>query len=85
MQGRTQKFLSEGDVGKGEDVSCVAVVRSVVFTLAMTARLMVLPPPSLVVASLDKMLYNNYSCLVESDQLQIKEVRSKNSSEKLGN
>ena len=32
---------------------------------------------SLVVASLDKMLRNDYLCLVESGKQQIKEVRSK--------
>ena len=47
-----------------------AVVRSVVF---MTARLVVqLPTYSLVVASLDKMLHDDYLCLVESGKQQIK-------------
>ena len=54
-----------------------AVVRSVVFTTATIARLMVQLPPKLVVASLDKMLHDNYLCLVESNKQQIKEVRSK--------
>ena len=33
--------------------------------------------PSLVVASLDKMLHDDYLCLVESGKQQIKEVRRK--------
>ena len=33
--------------------------------------------PCLVVASLDKMLYDNYSCEVERNKQQIKEIRSK--------
>ena len=33
--------------------------------------------PSLAAVSLDKMLHDDYSCLVESDKQQIKEVRSK--------
>ena len=35
----------------------------------------------LVVASLDKMLYDNYLCLVESHNQRIKEVRNKTQSE----
>ena len=53
------------------------VVRSVVFTTAMIARLWFSSHPSLVVASLDKILHDNYLCLVESNKQQIKEVRSK--------
>ena len=60
------------------------VIRSVVFTTIMIAKLMV-QLLNLVVASLDKMLHDNYLCLVESDKLQIKEDRSKNSTGKLGN
>ena len=57
----------------------------------MTARLVVQLLPkfenlfflkflkNLVVASLDKVLYDKYSCLVESDKQQIKEVKSINS------
>ena len=59
------------------------MVRSVVFTTAMIARLMVQHYPSLVVASLDKMLHDNYLCLVESHKQQIEEVRSKIQAENL--
>ena len=55
------------------------VVRSVVFTTAMIARLLVL----LVVASLDKMLYDNYLCLVKSNKQQIEEVRGQIQAENL--
>ena len=43
----------------------------------MIARLMVHSQPSLVVASLDKMLHDDYLCLVESGKQQINEVRRK--------
>ena len=46
----------------------------------MIARLMVQLPPNLrclVVASFDKILYDNYLCWVESNKQQIDEVRSK--------
>ena len=49
------------------------------YMTAIIARLMVQFSSSLVVASLDKMIHGNYSCLVESNKQQIKEVRSKNS------
>ena len=43
-----------------------AVVWSIVFTTTMIARLMANSQPSLVVASLNKMLHDDYLCLVES-------------------
>ena len=49
-----------------------AVVWSVVFTTTMIAKLMVHSQPSLVVASLDKMLHVDYLCLVKSGKRQIK-------------
>ena len=75
------------------------VVRSVVFTTAMIARLMVQLPPkprccvesnkqhitTPTQASLlrpwNKMLHDNYLCLVESNKQQIKEVGSKTQAE----
>ena len=54
-----------------------AVVRSVVFTTTIIAKLRFNSQLSLVVASLDKMLHDNYLCLEESGKQQIKEVRSK--------
>ena len=53
------------------------MVRSVVFTTNMIARLRFNSQPSLVVASLDKMLHDDYLCLVESGKQQIKEVKRK--------
>ena len=44
----------------------------------MIAKLMVNSNPSLIVASLDKILSDNYLCLVESNKQQIKEIRSRN-------
>ena len=52
------------------------MVWSVVFTTTTIERLMINSQPSLVVASLDKMLHDDYLCLVESSKQQIKEVRS---------
>ena len=54
-----------------------AVVWSVVFTTTMIARLMFNSQVSLVVEYLDKMLHNDYLCLVESGKQQIKEVKKK--------
>ena len=51
--------------------------------MAMIARLMVQLPFSRVVAYLDKMLYDNYFCVVKSSQHQVKEVRSKTELENL--
>ena len=51
----------------------------------MIARLMVQLQPSLVVASLDKMLYDVYLCLVESGKQQIKEASKQNLTGKLEN
>ena len=45
-----------------------AVVRGVVFTTTMIARLMFNSHASLVVASLDKMLHDNYLCVMESNE-----------------
>ena len=45
--------------------------------MTMIARLMVNFQPSLVVASLDKMLHDDYLYLVESGKQQIQEVRRK--------
>ena len=53
------------------------VVRRVVFTTAMFARLTVQLPPKPGCCVLDKMLHHNYLCLVESNKQQIEEVRSK--------
>ena len=39
------------------------------------------PTPNLVAAFLDKMLHDNYLCLVESNRPRIKEVRSKTQTE----
>ena len=54
-----------------------AVVWSVVFTTIMIARLTFNSQPSLVVASLDKMLHDDYLCLVESGKQRIEEVKRK--------
>ena len=43
----------------------------------MIAKLMINFNPSLIVASLDKILPDNYLCLVESNKQQIKEIKSK--------
>ena len=43
----------------------------------MIAKLMVNSNPSLIVASWDNILPDNYLCLVESNKQQIKEIRSK--------
>ena len=51
------------------------MLRSVVFTTAMIQKSMV--DRSLVVASYDEMLYDNYSCLVESNKQQIKKSEAK--------
>ena len=51
------------------------VVRRVVFTTAIIARLMNQLHPSLAVSSLNKMLHSNYLCLEEFKQIE--EVRSK--------
>ena len=48
----------------------------------MIAKLMVNSNPSLIVASLDNILPDNYLCLVESIQQQIKEIRSRNQTTK---
>ena len=53
------------------------VVRSIVFTTTMIARLMIQLPLSFDVASLDIMLHDDYLGLVESGKQQIKEVRRK--------
>ena len=51
----------------------------------MIAKLMVNSNPSLIVASLDKILPDNYLCLVESNKQQIKEIRSRSQLENNGN
>ena len=51
------------------------------FTTTMIARLMVQLSPKPVVASLDKMLHDNYLCSVEFNKQQIEEVRYKNQAE----
>ena len=55
------------------------MVRSVVVATTMIAKLMVNSNfnPRLTVAALDKILPDNYLCLVESNKQQIKEIRSK--------
>ena len=51
----------------------------------MIAKLMVDSNPSLITASLDKILPDNYLCLVESNKQQIEEIRSKSQLEHKGN
>ena len=51
----------------------------------MIAKLMVNSNQSLIVASLDKMLPDNYLCLVKSNKQQIKEIRSRSQLENNGN
>ena len=51
----------------------------------MIAKLMVNSNPSLIVASLDNILPDNYLCLVECNKQQIKEIRSRNQLENNGN
>ena len=51
----------------------------------MIAKLMVNSNPSLIVASLDKILPDNYLCLVESNKQQIKEIKSRSQLENNGN
>ena len=51
----------------------------------MIAKLMVNYNPSLIVASLDKILLDTYLCLVESNKQQIKEIRSRSQLENNGN
>ena len=51
----------------------------------MIAKLMVNSNPSLIVASLDKILPDNYLCLVESNKQQFKEIRSRSQLESNGN
>ena len=53
--------------------------------MTMIAKLMVNSNPSLIVASLDKILPNNYLRLVESNKQQIKEIRSRSQLENNGN
>ena len=53
------------------------VVRSVVFTTATIARLMVQLPPKPRCCALDKMLHGNYLCLVKFNKQQIEEGKSK--------
>ena len=53
------------------------VIWSVVFTTAMIAKLWFNSHPSLVVTSLNKMLHDNYLCLVESNEQQIEKIKSK--------
>ena len=43
----------------------------------MIAKLMVNSNPSLIHASMDKILSDNYFCLVKANKQQIKEIRSK--------
>ena len=62
----------------------VTLVRSVVDATTMIAKLMVNSNPSLIAASLDKILPNNYLCLVESNKQQIKEITSKSQLENKG-
>ena len=50
----------------------------------MIAKLMVNSDPSLIAASLDKILPDNYLCLVESNKQQIKEIRSNGQLENKG-
>ena len=59
-----------------------AVVRSVVFTTTIIARLTVRLPTSSRGWSLDKMLHDDYLCWVESGNQQVKEVRNKTQQEK---
>ena len=55
-----------------------AVVRSIVFTTTTVARVMVQLPPKLsYCARGETMLHDNYLCLVESNNQQIVEIRSK--------
>ena len=51
----------------------------------MMAKLMVNSNLSLIVVSLDKILPDNHLRLVESNKLQIKEIRSKSQLENKGN
>ena len=51
----------------------------------MIAKLMVNFNPSLIVASLDKILPANYLCLVESNKQQIQEIRNSSQLENNGN
>ena len=51
----------------------------------MIAKLMVNSNISLIVASLDKILPDNYLCLVESNKQQIKEIRNRSQLENNGN
>ena len=51
----------------------------------MIAKLMVNSNPSIIVASLDKILPDNYLCLMESNKQQIKKVRSKSQLENKSN
>ena len=51
----------------------------------MIAKLMVNSNPSLIVASLDKILLDNYLCLVESNKQKIKEIRSRSQLENNSN
>ena len=53
--------------------------------MIMIAKLLVNSNLSLTVASLDKILPDNYLCLVESNKQQIKEIRSKSQLENKGN
>ena len=50
----------------------------------MIAKLIVNSDPSLIAASLDKILPDNYLCLVESNKQQIKEIRSNGQLENKG-
>ena len=51
----------------------------------MIAKLMVNSNPSLIVASLHKILPDNHICLEESNKQQIKEIRSRSRLENNGN
>ena len=51
----------------------------------MIAKLMVSSNKSLIVASLDKILPDDYLCLVESNKQQIEEIRSNSQLENKGN
>ena len=51
----------------------------------MISKLMVNSNPSLIVASLDNILPDDYLCLVESNKQQIKKIRSRSQLENNAN